>query len=467
MPVLRLFAAAREAAGTATAEVPGGTVDEVLASARALYGDHFAQVLGRSKVWCNGSPAVGDQSVGPGDEVAVLPPVSGGADPRPPDQGPAPPSPATRSGTTAPASARRRPHRGGSSRARPDRAGHGGSHPVESPPEAGPDAESPIPPRRRPGRLTRSPTITGAPNDPAAVPEAAVPRPDRLTRLRSVPVPVTGQVTIRGRERAVAGTGERRTLLGRRYAVVYDTSGHQVTYGVAWFAAAVGCLALGWAPLTLLFGVAAGWAALEAAARSTEAGRDADPWVAGLGGGAIAAAGAAGSGYLGGAILVVVIAAIAVAATTAAAREHVLAAAGATALCAVPFGLAGASVLLTRDIGIGAAVVLVVFVSAYEAGDFLIGSGASNSVEGPLVGIVTIAITAVLVFVLEVPPFDGAPAFTFAALAAVACPVGQLACSAILPAADAHAPAARRLDSLLLLAPAWAFAVGLFVDSLT
>lgn len=455
MPVLRLFATAREAAGTATAEVPGGTVDEVLAAARARYGDHFARVLERSKVWCNGSPARGDQAVGPSDEVAVLPPVSGGAEARPPDDSPGPgSSPVTRPRGASPAGARPRPHRGAArTRERDDRAGHGGSPP-------GP------PSPRRSGRLTRTPKISGAPHDSTADTAEPPPPPDRLTRLRSVPVPLTGQVTIRGRERAVAGTGARRTGLGRRYAVVYDTSGYKVTFGVAWFAAAIGCLALGWAPVALLFGAAAGWAALEAAARSAEAGRDADLWVASLGGGTIAAAGAAGSGYLGGAILLVVIAAIATAATTSTAREHVMAAAGATVLSAVPFGLAGACVVLTRDIDIGAAVVLVLFVSAYDAGDFLIGSGASNSIEGPLVGIVTVAITAVLVFVLKVPPFDGVPVFTFAALAAVACPLGQLACSAILPAADARAPAARRLDSLLLVAPVWAVAVGLFVDSL-
>lgn len=80
MAVLRLFAAAREVAGTASEEVAGETVDEVLAAARALHGATFAEVLERSKVWCNGTPATGDQPVGPGDEVAVLPPVSGGAE---------------------------------------------------------------------------------------------------------------------------------------------------------------------------------------------------------------------------------------------------------------------------------------------------------------------------------------------------------------------------------------------------
>ena len=78
MPILRLFAAAREAAGTSRDELPGSTVEEVLAAATDRYGDAFAEVLASSRVWCNDEPAEGDEPVGPTDEVAVLPPVSGG-----------------------------------------------------------------------------------------------------------------------------------------------------------------------------------------------------------------------------------------------------------------------------------------------------------------------------------------------------------------------------------------------------
>jgi molybdopterin converting factor small subunit len=79
MAVLRLFAAAREAAGTGRAEVTGATVSEILDGARARFGDDFAQVLGTSRIWVNGQPANGDDRVAETDEVAVLPPVSGGA----------------------------------------------------------------------------------------------------------------------------------------------------------------------------------------------------------------------------------------------------------------------------------------------------------------------------------------------------------------------------------------------------
>ncbi|MGH9283077.1 MAG: MoaD/ThiS family protein [Acidimicrobiales bacterium] len=79
MPTLRLFAAAREAAGTGRDEVGGATVGEILAQARRRYGEGFATVLAASRVWVNGVPAGDDVAVGDADEVAVLPPVSGGA----------------------------------------------------------------------------------------------------------------------------------------------------------------------------------------------------------------------------------------------------------------------------------------------------------------------------------------------------------------------------------------------------
>ena len=78
MPVLRLFASAREAAGTGRAEVDGATVGDVLNAARVRFGEEFAAVLARSRVWLNGEPADDTAPVGASDEVAILPPVSGG-----------------------------------------------------------------------------------------------------------------------------------------------------------------------------------------------------------------------------------------------------------------------------------------------------------------------------------------------------------------------------------------------------
>lgn len=78
MPTVRLFAQAREAAGTGRDELPGNTVGDVLEAARRRYGAAFAAVLDQSRVWLNGEPAEVAQAVGQADEVAVLPPVSGG-----------------------------------------------------------------------------------------------------------------------------------------------------------------------------------------------------------------------------------------------------------------------------------------------------------------------------------------------------------------------------------------------------
>ena len=75
---LRLFASAREAAGTAHDRLPGDTVREVLDAAVAKYGSDFEGVLTFCTVWCNGEGAQPDDPLSDADEVAVLPPVSGG-----------------------------------------------------------------------------------------------------------------------------------------------------------------------------------------------------------------------------------------------------------------------------------------------------------------------------------------------------------------------------------------------------
>ena len=76
--ILRLFAQAREAAGTGTATFPGASVDEVIQAAIAEYGDTFAAVVKMSKVWVNGEEVPREHVITDKDEVAVLPPVSGG-----------------------------------------------------------------------------------------------------------------------------------------------------------------------------------------------------------------------------------------------------------------------------------------------------------------------------------------------------------------------------------------------------
>jgi len=76
---VRLFASAREAAGTGTDVIEGATVADVLRSAEDRYGNQFTDVLATCRVWVNGDDVGLDTELGPDDELAVLPPVSGGA----------------------------------------------------------------------------------------------------------------------------------------------------------------------------------------------------------------------------------------------------------------------------------------------------------------------------------------------------------------------------------------------------
>lgn len=56
----------------------GSTVQEVLDAAVERFGGTFAAVLTTSKVWVNGDEVPAHTAVSDKDEVAVLPPVSGG-----------------------------------------------------------------------------------------------------------------------------------------------------------------------------------------------------------------------------------------------------------------------------------------------------------------------------------------------------------------------------------------------------
>jgi hypothetical protein len=247
-------------------------------------------------------------------------------------------------------------------------------------------------------------------------------------------------------------------------AVVYDTSGLRVTRGVIWFALVIGALIVGPVAVVPLYAVVAAAAGFQVASAWRATGSGADPWVAG-GVAALVTVGAAwGVGSMGLAVVGAVVVAVVVAALERRHLRPLVEAAGTALMSGLPPAVAAAGVVLTLRLEIGAAVTLVLLVAAYEVGDYVVGSGASSSVEGPVAGIVAIAATCLLIAVLRVPPFDGAPVFVFGGFAALGCPLGQVVASALLPSADAPAPALRRLDSLLLLGPAWPILVGIFLE---
>ena len=78
MPVLRLFGPARTSAGVGIADVPGASVAEVLDEASRRFGPTFAEIADVSRLWVNGQAVDRECVLDDLDELAVLPPVSGG-----------------------------------------------------------------------------------------------------------------------------------------------------------------------------------------------------------------------------------------------------------------------------------------------------------------------------------------------------------------------------------------------------
>ena len=78
MATLRLFGPARDAAGISRVALSGKRVCDVIAVAEAQFGEEFSRIVAISNIWLNGESADPDAPVNDGDEVAVLPPVSGG-----------------------------------------------------------------------------------------------------------------------------------------------------------------------------------------------------------------------------------------------------------------------------------------------------------------------------------------------------------------------------------------------------
>ncbi|MHB2028129.1 MAG: MoaD/ThiS family protein [Acidimicrobiales bacterium] len=78
MAQLLLLGPARDAAGRRHDSIDAPTLADLVAIAVARYGPSFEEVLRVSQIWVNGVSADPFVTLEPYDEVAVLPPVSGG-----------------------------------------------------------------------------------------------------------------------------------------------------------------------------------------------------------------------------------------------------------------------------------------------------------------------------------------------------------------------------------------------------
>ncbi|MGH9127232.1 MAG: hypothetical protein ACRDZ8_21300 [Acidimicrobiales bacterium] len=122
-------------------------------------------------------------------------------------------------------------------------------------------------------------------------------------------------------------------------------------------------------------------------------------------------------------------------------------------------GLAAGSLVLARSQGLATGLILAGMVTLYDSSAYLIGTGAPNRWEGSVAGAASIAAMTLMVAAVLSPPFTGASPWLFGIAAAVLAPVGVGVCRRITGDKDAPVPALRRLDSLLLLGPAWVVAV--------
>lgn len=75
---VRMFAALRELAGSTHVEAEGSTVDEVVSALAARFGERFGQIARSGSVIVNGERASGGHALAGDEDVALLPPVSGG-----------------------------------------------------------------------------------------------------------------------------------------------------------------------------------------------------------------------------------------------------------------------------------------------------------------------------------------------------------------------------------------------------
>jgi molybdopterin synthase sulfur carrier subunit len=366
--VLRLFASAREAAGRQTEEIPGATAGEVLDEACRRYGDRFTAVLASSKVWVNGEPAGPSTPVAGADVVAVLPPVSGGA---------------------------------------------------QVPPAARPHATPAVVVR---GNLALVPDL---PPEADLVPEAA---PEQ----------------------------ERPPL-----AVVHKSVRPHGRLGLAWATVTFGFTVAGPAYLAGWLAVAAFIAGAQVCRVWRKKGERPVALVAAAVAAGLPVAASFEARFMTGVVAAGVLAAFVTrlrAPTRAPARDVAL-----TVTIGVAAGLAAAAPVLVRHTGIAATLLLLAMVCIYDAGAYLVGTGASSAWEGPAAGVAALIPLTIFAEVALVPPFAGTQPLFLGLLAAVLAPCGPVAASALLGDRNGHAPALRRLDSLLLLGPLWAWCAVIFL----
>ncbi|HEX2193206.1 MAG TPA: phosphatidate cytidylyltransferase, partial [Acidimicrobiales bacterium] len=302
-----------------------------------------------------------------------------------------------------------------------------------------------------------------APRDPPvpAPPPLPVPAPGPPVAAPEGP---PGTVTTEARPvdegvKEEAGKGKKRETAARtlsRFAVVYDVNRPHGRIGLAWAAVTVAAVFGGKLSLAAWFGLTAFVGASQTAAARRALEERPPPWLA-----ALTAVGPPVAALYGGMNMVGAVAAglgAAVLARTLVPNAAIARDLSLALLIGIAAGTAAGSVVVTRELGVNPTFFLLACTAIYDVGAYLIGTGAGADWEGPVAGMVGIMPVAILGSVLLVPPFPGSGPILLGALAVVLTPLGPLVATALVGGRELDAPGLRRLDSLILLGPMWAFA---------
>ena len=203
---------------------------------------------------------------------------------------------------------------------------------------------------------------------------------------------------------------DRSRRLQRRYVAPHDVQGPKVRLGIGWFLLAVTALAIGPLPAAVVYGLVAAVAAAQTARawrrRRSPAERPNEAIAAAIAGamglGATLGAGGAGLAVLAGVALACV-----AASGDIRSANRITTDAGWTLQCALPVGFVAASMVLLARLDQGSAIALLLLVSAYEVGDFIVGSGARNPYEGPAAGASAIVVITFIVSTLPISAHMG------------------------------------------------------------
>jgi hypothetical protein len=235
-----------------------------------------------------------------------------------------------------------------------------------------------------------------------------------------------------------------------------------VRLGILWFLLAVTAATAGRWPSALLWAGTAALAATDLVRVWREWGEVADRpgpqrRIAAAGAAIVVLAAAIGSGTVGVALIVVGIGSIVV--------SFLLGRSGRPSpelmMASLLPAIAAAPVVLVVVVGPWAAIFLILAVSLYDTGNFLIGAQARHAWEGPVCGIIGVLAVTFTMAAFQPEPFDGPATWAVGLVLALACPLGQAVMTAFLPSRSTEAIHARRLDTYLLAAPL--FLIGVWI----